>query len=102
MAVSFDVVVVSRVALYVHSPRVPIALLRHALGRPVRPDAELRVAEPFGDAVVLHERFPGRLERPARDRASRLRRGASSPRRYLQTGGDGRGSYKVASREKRS
>src|SRR5512138_3155458 len=59
VAISFNVVVISRVALLVHSTRVPVALLRHTLGRPVRPDAELRIAEPFRNTVVLHERFPG-------------------------------------------
>ena len=76
-----DVVVIDQIALYVYLQRGPVALFQHALDRPVRPDAELRVAEPFGDAVVLHERFSGRMERPARDRAGRLGRGASSPRR---------------------
>jgi hypothetical protein len=59
MAVGLDVVVIDQIALYVHLPRVSVALFRHALDRPVRPDAELRVAKPSGDAVVLHERFPG-------------------------------------------
>src|SRR5262249_18709748 len=78
MTKSLYMVVINTVALYVHLPRVPVALFRDALGRRVRPDAELCVAEPFGEAVVLHERFPGRLEWPAGKSAGRLSRSHST------------------------
>src|SRR6516164_3603072 len=41
----------------IHQTRVPVAVLRFTLRSPVRPDAELRVAEPLG-ALVLLQRFP--------------------------------------------
>ena len=49
------------IALHVHLARVPVAVLGLALRPPVRPDAELRVAEPVG-RLVLRKGFPGRLE----------------------------------------
>ena len=53
--------------LHVQPPGIPVALLGHALRRPVRPDTELRVAEPLRALVALLERFPGRLERTGCD-----------------------------------
>ena len=40
----------------------------------MRPDAELRVAEPFGALVALRQRFPGGLERSGGDDPRRRRR----------------------------
>src|SRR5262249_17869027 len=75
MTVVSDVIIVLGVALNVHLPGVPIALLGHALRRPMRPDAELRVAEPFGALVILRERFPGRFEFAVGDFVNRWRDG---------------------------
>ena len=51
-------------------PRVPVALLGLALRPPVRPDAELGVAEPVGHLVLLHGDL---LRRPVRAVALGLR-----------------------------
>ena len=42
----------------VHQPRVPVAAFGLALRPPMRPDPELRVAEPVGHAIMARERFP--------------------------------------------
>ena len=57
MAVVRDVILVVRAALLVHLPGIPVALHRHRLRSPHRPDAQLGVAEPFGTPVLL-QRFP--------------------------------------------
>ena len=49
------------VALNIHLAGIPVAGLRLALRSSMGQDAELAVAEPFGD-LVLGERFPGGLE----------------------------------------
>ena len=67
MAVVLGVPVVIAIALHVHAPGVPVTLLRHALRRPVRPDAELRIAKPLGRLVLL-QRFVGGLKRPCSNR----------------------------------
>src|SRR5207248_544736 len=66
-----DVVAIGGIPLLVHPSRVPVALFRHALRRPVGPDPELRVPEPFR-APVLPQRLPGRLVRPRGDREPRV------------------------------
>src|SRR5581483_10117533 len=58
VAVGLDVEVVHRVALDVHPAGVPVALLGDALGGPVRPHAELGVAEPVWDFVLRTEGVP--------------------------------------------
>ena len=63
----------------IHFLRIPVAHSRLALRTPVRPDAELRVAEPVGH-LVAGQRFPRRLKRPGGDaksgrRNNRRRRG---------------------------
>ena len=63
MAVGRQMMLVLRIALDVHVPRIPVALLGNTLRRPMRPDAELRVAEPIGTLIVGLERFPSRFER---------------------------------------
>ena len=53
--------VVVRVARHVHEARVPVALARHRLRPPMRPDAELGIAEPVG-RLVGRQRLDRRLE----------------------------------------
>jgi hypothetical protein len=67
MPVRREVVLVDGVTLYVHLPRIPVALLRHALSGPVCPDPELGVAEPVGNPVLLDERVPARPKWPGRE-----------------------------------
>ena len=57
MTIVFQVVFINGAVGLIHIMCIPVTLLRDALGRPVRPDAELGVAEPFW-ALVLLERFP--------------------------------------------
>ena len=57
----------------IHFLRIPVAHFRLALRPPVRPDAELRVAEPVRHLIAAGERFPGRLKRPGGDAKSRRR-----------------------------
>ena len=66
MAVVLDVVGVVAVAGFVHAARVPIAVHRHRLRAPVRPDAELGVAEPIRTGITL-EGIEARLERAVGD-----------------------------------
>ena len=63
MAVVFEVIAVTFAAGFIHVARIPIAFHRHRLRPPVRPDAELRVAEPIGAAVGF-QRSHVRLIRP--------------------------------------
>src|SRR5207248_5150543 len=70
VAIMFEVMLVSGLALHplgpagqVEQPRVPVAPFGLALRPPMRPDAELRVAEPVGHAVMGRERFPIRRDR---------------------------------------
>ena len=70
VAVGFEMMFVLGMALEIHLPRIPVALLGHALGRPMRPDAELRVPKPFRAAVIFGKRIPGRLERTGHGRAA--------------------------------
>ena len=53
--IMFDMIVVLAPSLDVHVPRIPIALLRHALRRPVRPDSELGIPEPLGRLIIGNE-----------------------------------------------
>ena len=114
MAVVLEVVFIVLRALEVHLARIPVALLGHALGGPVGPDAELRVAEPVGRLVVRLQRFPGGLERTRGDDAGGGRRGrrgdgrrrgdrsASDPFRREFLGGevgDGAGELHLVARE---
>ena len=71
--VAGQMVLVLWAALDVHVAGVPVALLRLALGRPMRPDAELGVPEPVGRRVVLREGFPAGLEWPGRHVPARIR-----------------------------
>src|SRR3954463_3077290 len=66
MPVRSHVEVVRRIPLQVHPTRVPVTLFGHALRGPVRPDPELRVAEPVW-RDVLFERFPRGLKRTGGD-----------------------------------
>src|SRR5258708_2240503 len=61
VAVDLDVIFVLRAVLHVHVARVPIAEFGGGLGSPMGPHAELVVAEPLGNTVLL-ERF-GAVER---------------------------------------
>ena len=65
MPVDLDVILVLRAVLHVHVARVPVAEFGGGLRSPVGPHAELVVAEPLGNAVLL-ERF-GAVERAFRD-----------------------------------
>src|SRR5882724_760116 len=71
MAIVLDVIVVGRLALLIHHPRIPVALLRDALCAPMRPDPEFRIAKPFGDGVLSGERIPVGLKRGSRGARSR-------------------------------
>src|ERR1700693_1679776 len=51
MSVCLEVILILRSPLDIHVPREPIAILDAGLRPPVRPDAELCVAEPIGDGV---------------------------------------------------
>ena len=88
MAVVLDVVVVLPVALDVHAARVPVAHLRHALRTPMRPDTELRIAEPIGRAVAVDQRIPGWRE------GRRKRRCFRPPQGKRRGRGRGRGLQK--------
>src|SRR3954452_17499241 len=76
MPVRSHVEVVRRIPLQVHPTRVPVPLFGHALRGPVRPDPELRVAEPVW-RDVLFERFPRGLKRTGGDRPRLPNRGGS-------------------------
>ena len=78
VAVVLDVVLVLRAVLHVHVARVPIAELGGGLRSPMGPHAELVVAEPLGNAVLL-ERFGAvvRAFGDFGDRLLRLRTGAA-------------------------
>ncbi len=79
---------------HVHVARVPIALLGDALRRPMRPDAELSVAEPFRALVVLDQGIPSGFKRPLGQMNARTagerRLGSGQRRGFL--GATGRGS----------
>ena len=62
MAVMLQVMLVLLAALHIHVAGVPVAGFRHALRRPVRPDAELGVAEPVRRLVLRRQRVPVGLE----------------------------------------
>ena len=53
MAESRDVILILLAALNINVARVPVAVLGSRLRSPMRPDAKLRVAEPFGNLVRL-------------------------------------------------
>jgi hypothetical protein len=71
MTIMLEVMLVGAVAralprlapLLIEQPRVPVAVLRLALRAPVRPDAQLRIAEPVGVAIAGGKAFPIRLDR---------------------------------------
>ena len=63
MAVGLEVMLVHRVTLHIHEAAIPVALRRHRLRPPVRPHAQLRVAEPVGIAVIVDQRGPACLHR---------------------------------------
>ena len=56
----------------VEFPGIPVAVLGHSLRPPVRPEAELGIAEPLGIAVLL-QRLVGRLKAPRGDRGKFFR-----------------------------
>ena len=64
MPVGANMVIVLAVALDIHLARIPITLLRHALGRPMRPHPKLGVAEPRRTTILARQRFPTRLKQP--------------------------------------
>ena len=74
MAVFQEVRFVIGAALDIHAARIPVAVFRLALRPPVRPDAELRVAEPVGRLIMRRQGFPRRLERAGGDRRQVQRR----------------------------
>src|ERR1017187_4427651 len=57
-----DVILVLLAALHVHVAGIPVAVFGGRLRTPVRPDAELGIAEPFGN-LVLPQRFTGGFKR---------------------------------------
>jgi hypothetical protein len=67
VSVVVEMVLVLPVPLLVHAPGVPVAGHRHRLRPPVRPDPELRVAEPLG-AAIRRERLDRWRKRALRDR----------------------------------
>ena len=60
MTVMFAVVLILVVALHIHLAGHPVTTAFHALGTPMRPDAELGITEPFGRLMGLKRR-PCRL-----------------------------------------
>src|ERR1019366_3009308 len=59
--VLLDVIVILTRALYVHVPRIPVALFGDALRAPMRPNAEFRISKPIR-AVIGLQRLPKRQE----------------------------------------
>src|ERR1035438_3544090 len=57
MTIMLQVILILPLPLDVHVARIPVAILRHALRAPMRPDAELRVLIPLR-RVVLHHGVP--------------------------------------------
>src|ERR1022692_1731643 len=55
--VLLDVILILARALYVHIPRVPIALFRDTLRAPMRPYSKLRIPKPVR-ATIGFERLP--------------------------------------------
>jgi hypothetical protein len=80
MAVPLEMVLVLLVPLPVHVPRVPVPEHRDRLRTPVRPEAELGVAEPLGTAVP-DEGVVGGRERALRDDDRLVRPGHGRHRR---------------------
>src|SRR5271157_1719228 len=64
--VSLDMILILRRALYVHVPRVPVALLGDTLWAPMRPNPKLRIPKPIRAMIGL-ERLPKRQEGPLRN-----------------------------------
>ena len=62
MTVGAEVIIVLAMALDVHLARIPITLFRDALGRPMRPQAKLRVAEPGRTMIIGGQGLPVRLK----------------------------------------
>ena len=81
MAPAGQVVFVIGRALLIHLARIPVALHRHGLRPPVRPDAELGVAEPVR-AGVIGQRIPGAGERSGCD--GQIQRGGQTGNRQRQ------------------
>src|SRR5688500_3708248 len=65
--------------LMVHQPGIPVAILGLALRAPVRPDAELGIAEPVGRAIPFRERLPIRSELARRRSGGNCRRCGGGP-----------------------
>ena len=76
MAVILQMMLILFAALDIHVAGIPVARLRHALRRPVRPDAELGVAKPIGRMILRLEGFPVGPERPGLDALSLSRQRA--------------------------
>ena len=72
MAVGLAMMVIHGVALHIHEAAIPVALLRHRLRPPMRPEPQLGVAEPVGMAIMADQRIPCRANRPG-GRAHRTR-----------------------------
>ena len=68
VAIMLDVILVIRIALPVHTTRIPVPLLRHTLRIPMSPDSKLRIPKPLGTLVRL-QGFPIRHKRSAWNRA---------------------------------
>src|SRR5271156_2675062 len=59
-------ILVLRASLDIHIPRVPVTIFHAGLRPPMRPDTELCIAKPVGDAVGV-ERAAGPFEWPRGD-----------------------------------
>ena len=81
VAVMLALEFIVRAAELIHFLGIPVAHLRLALRTPVRPDAELCIAEPFGHLIIAAERFPRRLKGTVGDAKSRRRNNRGRCRR---------------------
>src|SRR5450631_1405499 len=72
MSVATDLVPILALALNIHIASIPIAVLRHTLRTPMRPDAKLGVAIPFR-RVIAEQRVPVRLKRPVAGQIGNVR-----------------------------
>src|ERR1044071_7516291 len=79
MPVGFEVIPVLLLRLDVHVARVPVARFDARLRTPVRPDTELRIAEPFRNAVLL-KRLRAAVEPAFGDRRESILRACLSPK----------------------
>src|ERR1039457_7113923 len=57
VTVLLDVILILTRTLYIHVPRIPIALFRYTLRAPMRPYSKLRIPKPLR-ATIGFERLP--------------------------------------------